>query len=133
MAFFQKTIATVVAPIVRAIGVVPLLEYSSTPPTLSDGEAVNLQCGSDGGMSVGGPSLSDIRPAGTADPITPSDVGSHDYSSVYVGVGGDLTVDMAVSGTSRLFKNVQSGQVLPIRISRVYATGTAAASIMGLK
>lgn len=133
MAFFHKVIAAVVAPIVKAVGVVPLVEYSSTPPSLSDGEAVNLQGDADGSAAVGGPSLGDIRPAGTADPITPSDSGTHEYTSVYVGTGGDLTVDMAVSGTARLFKNVQSGQFLPIRISRVYSSGTAAADLQGLK
>ena len=50
---------------------------------------------------------------------------------VYVGVAGDLTVDMADGITSILFKNVPVG-VFPIAVSKIYKTGTGASSLVFL-
>ena len=50
---------------------------------------------------------------------------------VYVGTGGNLVVDMDGAGTNITFYNVASGSVLPIAVSRVYATSTAD-NIIGL-
>jgi hypothetical protein len=52
--------------------------------------------------------------------------------AVFVGVGGDVKVDMATSGTVT-FKNILSGTTLPIRVRRIYATGTTAQSIVALR
>lgn len=72
-------------------------------------------------------------PADDAAAVTPSD--SVDLANVsrglYVGTGGDLTV-ITKGGTTILFKAVPSGTLLPIRVSRVKATGTAAADIVAL-
>ncbi|MDH5185241.1 MAG: hypothetical protein OEX12_15275 [Gammaproteobacteria bacterium] len=51
--------------------------------------------------------------------------------SVYVGVGGDIKVD-TLRGTTLTFKNVISGSCLPVRVRKVYATGTAATDMIGL-
>jgi hypothetical protein len=51
--------------------------------------------------------------------------------SIYVGVTGDLTVTMLGTGTQILFKAVPVG-ILPIRVARVWATGTTATQIVSL-
>lgn len=50
--------------------------------------------------------------------------------SLYVGEGGDVSV--IVGGTTVTFANVPSGAILPIRASRVRATGTTASLIVAL-
>jgi hypothetical protein len=51
---------------------------------------------------------------------------------LYIGGVGDLTVDMADGGSSVLFVGVQGGTILPIQVTRIYATGTTATSIVAL-
>lgn len=51
--------------------------------------------------------------------------------ALYVGGAGDLAVAMA-DGTRLLFAAVPAGALLPIRVSRVLATGTTASKILGL-
>jgi hypothetical protein len=50
--------------------------------------------------------------------------------SIYVGVSGDVKVDL-VSGDTVTFKAAPVG-VLPLRVKRVYATGTTATNILAL-
>jgi hypothetical protein len=52
--------------------------------------------------------------------------------ALYVGAAGNITVDMADGGTSVLFVAVQGGTILPIQVTRIYATGTTATSIVAL-
>jgi len=52
--------------------------------------------------------------------------------ALYIGAAGNLTVDMADGGSSVLFVGVQGGTLLPIQVTRVYATGTTATSIVAL-
>lgn len=52
--------------------------------------------------------------------------------ALYIGSVGDLTVDMADGGSSVLFVGVQGGTILPIQVTRIYATGTTATSIVAL-
>ncbi|MHA2642888.1 MAG: spike base protein, RCAP_Rcc01079 family [bacterium JZ-2024 1] len=65
--------------------------------------------------------------------ITPSDAA--DLASVprgiYVGVSGDLRVDMSDSGTVT-FKALSAGILHPISPKRVYSTGTTATDIIGV-
>lgn len=75
------------------------------------------------------------NPATRAEPVTPSD--SVDLTdptqAVYVGVGGDLAVNLIGSaGDIRVFKNVNAGQVLPVQASRIRATNTTATDILAL-
>jgi len=65
--------------------------------------------------------------------VTPSD--SVDLTSycraIYVGTGGDVAL-ITRGGTTLTFKNVPSGALLPIRATRIKATGTAATDIIAL-
>lgn len=70
--------------------------------------------------------------------ITPTDTAATVIPitrAIYVGVGGNITVvmaDAATTATTVLFVAVPSGTVLPIQVTRVAATGTAAASLIAL-
>lgn len=72
-------------------------------------------------------------PAANAAAVTPSDTVDLTNTSraVYVGGAGDLKVDMADQGTVT-FSGVPAGTVLPIRVTRIYNTGTAATNILVL-
>lgn len=50
---------------------------------------------------------------------------------VYVGVTGNLKVDMA-NGDTVTFVGLAAGVIHPIRAQRIYATGTTATSIVGV-
>lgn len=68
-----------------------------------------------------------------AETVTPSD--SVDVTNttrgLYVGVTGDVSVIMQ-GGATVLFKAVPAGTLLPIRVSRVRATGTTATTMLAL-
>jgi len=72
-------------------------------------------------------------PAEYGFPITPND--TTDLATrtrcVYLGVGGDLKVDLVGGGGTITFVGLAAGVVHPLRIKRVYATGTTAGSILG--
>jgi hypothetical protein len=51
--------------------------------------------------------------------------------ALFVGSGGSLAVEM-VSGVALTFEAVADGALLPVRVSRVLATGTTAGAIVGL-
>lgn len=55
------------------------------------------------------------------------------YEAFYIGVGGDISLDMATSGANIVFKNVASGQILPLQATVVNQTGTTATDIVALK
>lgn len=52
--------------------------------------------------------------------------------SLYVGTGGSVAVQPAGGGAAVTFTNVPNGSVLPVRASRVMATGTTASGIVAL-
>lgn len=70
-------------------------------------------------------------PASSSAPITPSD--STDLSDltrwVFVGGAGNLVAVMK-DGTTVSFIGIVAGTLLPIRVSRVMATGTTATGII---
>jgi hypothetical protein len=72
-------------------------------------------------------------PASQMFAITPSDVTDLAFltSGLYVGGAGDIAVQGA-TGASVLFKAVPVGSILPIRASRILASGTTATNIVGL-
>lgn len=74
----------------------------------------------------------DAEPAVGAFAITPNDstVFSRIPRAIYIGNSGSLKVDME-SGDTVTFANVPVG-VLPITVTRVYATGTTASNLIGL-
>ena len=73
-------------------------------------------------------------PANGAAGITPSN--SADLPvyarAIYVGVGGNITVDMTDSGTNITFLAVPQGTILPVQVKRVYSTGTSATNLVAL-
>ena len=73
-------------------------------------------------------------PATSAVAVSPNDgVDLAEVSrALYIGVTGNVTVDMYGTGTSVAFVGLPAGTVIPIRVSRVYATGTTAGSIVSL-
>jgi hypothetical protein len=77
------------------------------------------------------PSLS--GPASHGFAVTPHDTNvlSETTRALYVGSAGTLAVVMA-SGASFTFTGVASGTVLPVRATKVMATGTSATEILGL-
>ena len=79
------------------------------------------------------PSIDSSSPAKEAFDITPSN--DTDLATptrgIYVGVSGDLKVDLIGSGTVT-FTNLTAGMIHPIAVKRVYATGTDADEIIGL-
>jgi len=75
---------------------------------------------------------------GTALAVTAVDGGSDHslgatYEAFYIGVGGDISLDCATSGSNIVFKNVASGQLLPVRATVVNAANTTATNIVALK
>jgi hypothetical protein len=54
------------------------------------------------------------------------------YESLYIGVGGDVVVTMVGTGNFT-FKNLASGQLLPIRFTHVINTNTTATYMIALK
>ncbi len=50
---------------------------------------------------------------------------------LYIGAAGNVVVDMAY-GTTITFVGVQGGTILPIQVTRIYATGTTATNIVAL-
>jgi hypothetical protein len=50
--------------------------------------------------------------------------------AIYVGAGGDVAVRM-LDGTTVTLTNVPNGTLMPLRVSRVLATGTTASAILG--
>lgn len=69
----------------------------------------------------------------TAAAITPSDTVDLTVptKAIYVGVAGDVKVNMGASGTGITFKAVPVG-TFEIKASRVYSTGTTATNLVAL-
>lgn len=66
--------------------------------------------------------------------VTPSDAVDLSMTAargLYIGVAGDVTVDVMDSGTNILFKGMPVG-FLAVSVRRVYATGTTATNIVAL-
>jgi hypothetical protein len=75
------------------------------------------------------------EPYASAAAVTPddgNDLPNGLTRAVYIGGAGDVTVNMASTGTAITFKAVPVGTVLPIRAARVKATGTTATLILAL-
>jgi len=55
------------------------------------------------------------------------------YQALYVGVGGDVVVTLATSGSDFTFKNLASGQLLPVQFTHVKQSNTTATNMIALK
>ena len=73
-----------------------------------------------------------ISPATGAISVTPNDSTTFaETKAIYVGGLGDLRVEMS-TGEDVTFAGVQAGSVLPIVVTKVFATNTSATSILRL-
>ena len=72
-------------------------------------------------------------PANSAVAVTPHDTNdlTDTTRGLYIGVSGNIKVDMRDTGTAVVFTAAPVG-ILPIRVTRVYATDTAATNIVAL-
>jgi len=72
-------------------------------------------------------------PAENAFSVTPND--STDMANaaraLFVGGAGDVKVD-TTGGDTVTFTGVTAGMILPVRVTRVYATGTTATNIVAV-
>lgn len=66
----------------------------------------------------------------TGGAVAPSDSTVLDFNALYVGVVGDIVV--TVGGVDLTFVAVPAGTILPVRGTKVKATGTTASSIVWL-
>lgn len=73
-------------------------------------------------------------PAAAAWTITPDDVADlpHATRGIYVGQSGDVMVEM-VSGDTVTFPNLQAGMIYALRVMKVFASGTTATGLVGVK
>lgn len=86
-----------------------------------------------------GPPLGDYLVRGASVPdgaaaVTPSDTTLLNAGTVaiYVGTTGNVSVDMAGSGSAILFTAVPAGAIIPGRFLRVRSTSTTASTIVAL-
>jgi hypothetical protein len=72
-------------------------------------------------------------PASHGFAVTPSDstLLSETTRGIYVGTGGSIAALMA-SGASVSFASVPAGTTLPVRLTKIMATGTTASDIVAL-
>lgn len=71
-------------------------------------------------------------PASNAEVVIPHDVTNlgNTCRSIFVGTGGDVSVEMAGEGSAIVHKNLPSGSTLTVRATRVNATGTTASDLV---
>lgn len=74
------------------------------------------------------------QPARQAFAITPHASNEIDPlpKAIFIGTGGDLVGRAVGSGQDVTFRNLQSGQILDVRLQYVRASGTSAANLLGL-
>jgi hypothetical protein len=70
--------------------------------------------------------------ADTAQAVTTSDTDPNVFARLYIGGAGNVKVTTE-NGDAVTFTAVPVGTVLPIRVSLVWATGTTATNIVGLR
>ena len=54
------------------------------------------------------------------------------HTALYVGVGGDAVLTLQ-SGSDATFKNLASGQILPVKFTGIKASNTTATNMLALK
>lgn len=72
-------------------------------------------------------------PASNAFAVTPADGSdlAHAARALFVGGAGDIKVD-TLGGDTVTFTGVVAGSILPVRILKVYSTGTTATNIVAV-
>lgn len=74
-------------------------------------------------------SITNLQIADEAVVVTPSDSTVLNAGVLFVGTGGDITVD-TLNSTNKTFKNVADGSILYVMVTKVYATGTTADDLL---
>jgi hypothetical protein len=69
---------------------------------------------------------------GDASAITPHDTNPNEFSRLYIGSAGNITL-VTRDGNTVLFSNLPAGFILPVQTSIIKSTGTTATNIVGLK
>lgn len=65
--------------------------------------------------------------------VTPSDTDTYSPPvTVYVGGAGNVAVECGLGANTVTFSNIPAGSVLPMRVTRVLATGTTATLMIGM-
>lgn len=65
--------------------------------------------------------------------VTPHATENNSYDCLYIGTGGDVVIiDRSSNANQVTFKNLISGQFLPVRTSIIPAIGTTATDIIGI-
>lgn len=77
-------------------------------------------------------SIFNLQIAETAEVITKSDATVLEPCCLFVGTGGDITVD-TIQSKNVVFKNIPDGSILYVFITKVYSTGTTASDMLALK
>lgn len=72
-------------------------------------------------------------PSKHAAAVTPSNSTDLEYASraLYVGSSGNVQIT-TVGGETVMLANINAGSLVPIRVSRVWSTGTTATNILAL-
>ena len=75
-----------------------------------------------------------IAPAKDCFAIVPDDAAdlAQVTKALYIGTGGDVTLRPQEGASDVVFRNLQDGSILDVRVSAVRATGTSASDIVGL-
>jgi hypothetical protein len=85
-------------------------------------------------QDTGNTSLGLIAPAASAAAVAPSDsvdLANAATKGIYVGVSGDVKIDLVTGGSGIVFKAAPVG-LLRVQAKRVYATGTTATNMVAL-
>lgn len=70
--------------------------------------------------------------AGAAVDISATDATVARCKRLFIGIGGDVKVDLNDGGTGLTFKNVPSGSYLFEKVTKVYKVGTTATNIIAI-
>lgn len=62
--------------------------------------------------------------------VTPSDDTVLTAGALFIGTAGDVKLKLIGSSTVLIYKNIQDGTYLPLKVDMVYATGTTASDII---
>jgi hypothetical protein len=57
------------------------------------------------------------------------DLSTYRVRGVYIGTAGNLKVDMADGTTAVTFSNLAAGAIYPLKVTKVYQTGSSAAGL----
>ena len=64
--------------------------------------------------------------------VTTDDVTANIFNGLFIGTAGNIKVTTH-EGSDVTFNNVGNGEFLPIAVKKIFATGTTASNIIGLK